>query len=122
MEEPSIQADSINSLGILSKKPVMIYMVVGRENVRYGIISPMRELDNPNFANLVNSGIITQCTGIIMPNRKNVIQGFASLKCSLLMAKAAIEPISILRINVIPHTIKELSVAAPSFPAVHAKL
>ena len=94
-------------------------MVVGSENVRYGMISPIRELDNPIFANRVNSGIITQCTGIIMPSRKNVIQGLASLNRSLPMANAAMEPISILSISVIPHTIKEFSVAIPSFPAVH---
>ena len=83
---------------------------------------PVRELDKPIFANLVNSGIITQCTGIIMPSRKNVIQGFASLKRSLPMAKAAMEPISILKTSVTPHTINEFNVAIPSFPAVHAKV
>jgi len=65
---------------------------------------------------------VTQCTGIIIPTKKNVMHGFASLNLSLPIANAAIEPINILRTNVTPHTIKELSVAIPSFPAVQANV
>ena len=117
-----MQADSISSFGILLKKPVIIKIVTGNENVRYGSTSPTRLLDSPIFAKLVKSGIMTQCTGIIMPIIKKVMHGHASLQRSLPIANAAMEPMSILRTNVTPHTIKELSVAIPSFPAVHAKI
>ena len=50
------------------------------------------------------------------------MHGFASLKRSLPIANAAIEPISILKINVTAQTIKEFNVAIPSFPAVHANV
>ena len=119
---PSIHADSISSFGILLKNPVIIYMVRGREKVRYGNTRPVRVLDNPIFANLVNKGIITQCTGIIIPIRKYVSAAPENFQRNLPIAKAAIEPIIRLRISVTVHTINELSVAVPSLPAVHAKV
>jgi hypothetical protein len=45
-------------------------MVTGSEKVRYGIIIPTSEFERFILAKRVNSGMSTQCTGIIMPSRK----------------------------------------------------
>ena len=70
----------------------------------------------------LNNGIKIQWIGIIIPIRKYVITAPDILKRSLPSAKLAIQPMIILRINAVTHTIAEFKVAIPSFPAVHAKI
>lgn len=59
-------AASNNSPGIDLKNPVRRKIVIGRENVIYGIIRPTLELVNPIPAKRTNSGIRIQCTAALI--------------------------------------------------------
>ena len=86
------------------------------------MINPSRLLYNPIAEKVLNNGISTQCTGTIIPIIKYVIISFANFHRILAMAKAAIDPIIMLRIRVTTQTMAEFRVAFPKRPAVHAKV
>ena len=113
-------AASNNSPGIDLKNPVRRKIVIGRENVIYGIIRPTLELVNPSPAKRTNSGIRIQCTGTIIPIRKNVCAASDNFQRILAMANAAIAPKNRLTTSVIPQTSTEFTSAIPSLPIVHA--
>ena len=77
--------------------------------------------DSPTFANLVNRGINTQCTGIIIPIMKYTITSPEIFHFILPMANETVEPRNMLSSRVMTHTKSEFTIAMPSFPAVHAK-
>ena len=97
-------------------------MVIGSENVIYGIIMPISVLLNLSDENCTNSGIRTVCTGIIIPIIKYVSTSLLSFQRIFAMANAAIAPKIMEKRSVIVHTINELRVAVPKCPIVHAKL
>ena len=121
-EHPSMTAASKSSLGMLSKKPDMIYIVIGSENAVYGIIRPTSESVRCQDANWVYNEKSTQWMGIIIPIMKYVSISFEYFQRSFAIENAAIEPTISEMISVTVDTMNELSVALPRRPLVHAKM
>ncbi|MNI89157.1 hypothetical protein D3C73_1465260 [compost metagenome] len=55
--QPSINAASSSSLGIVRKKAESMYTLIGKFTAIYGKITDNLELRMPRFFNIINSGI-----------------------------------------------------------------